>query len=278
MIQDIKPHFYKNSYVPVPPKEDSFILIYEKGKAFLKEEDGKINFPTFKELEKENSHIYKNYIYLFSIDQMTFYLVPHLSYEYLQEYQFQPVRLFRTLLPLELSFAGITGYQLYSWYKSRRFCGSCGKKMVHDEKERMVRCPSCGQMEYPKICPAVIVGITNGNKLLLSKYAGRSFTNYALIAGFTEIGETVEETVKREVMEEVGLKVKNLRYYKSQPWSFSDTILFGFFAELDGSDEIILEEEELSSAQWFEREKIPVHEKTVSLTNEMILAFKNGKI
>lgn len=150
--------------------------------------------------------------------------------------------------------------------------------MVHDEKERMVRCPSCGQMEYPKICPAVIVGITNGNKLLLSKYAGRSFTNYALIAGFTEIGETVEETVKREVMEEVGLKVKNLRYYKSQPWSFSDTILFGFFAELDGSDEIILEEEELSSAQWFEREKIPVHEKTVSLTNEMILAFKNGKI
>ena len=278
MIQDIQPYIYKNSYVPIPPKEDSYVLVYANGKVLLKEEDGKIQFPKFHELENENSHIYREYIYLFSINEMTFYLVPHLIYKNLSGYHMEPVRSFRTLLPQELAFAGITGYQLYSWYKSRKFCGNCGKRMLHDEKERMMRCSSCGQMEYPKICPAVIVGITNGNQLLLSKYAGRSFTNYALIAGFTEIGETIEETVKREVMEEVGLKVKNLKYYKSQPWSFSDTILFGFFAELDGKDEIVLQEDELSCAQWFEREKIPVYEKTVSLTNEMILAFKNHKI
>lgn len=97
--------------------------------------------------------------------------------------------------------------------------------MLHSQKERMMECPSCGNQEYPVLCPAVIVGITNGDKIILSKYEGRRFKRYALIAGFAEIGETIEETVHREVMEEVGLKVKNLRYYKSQPWSFSSTLL-----------------------------------------------------
>lgn len=133
-------------------------------------------------------------------------------------------------------------------------------------------------MEYPKICPAVIVGVTSGNRLLLTKYAGRDYKKYALIAGFAEIGESIEDTVRREVMEEVGLKVKNLRFYKSQPWSFSDTLLMGFYCELDGGDTITLEEEELSFAQWFEREEIPEGKDEISLTNEMIRSFKNGEI
>ena len=92
-------------------------------------------------------------------------------------------------------------------------------------------------MEFPKISPAVIIGLTHKNRLLLSKYAGRTYKKYALLAGYTEIGETVEETVSREVMEEVGLPVKNIRYYKSQPWPFSSTVLMGFFCDLDGDDE-----------------------------------------
>lgn len=150
--------------------------------------------------------------------------------------------------------------------------------MRHDTKERMVRCEKCGNMEYPKICPAVIVGVTSGNRLLLTKYAGRDYKKYALIAGFAEIGESIEDTVRREVMEEVGLQVKNLRFYKSQPWSFSDTLLMGFYCELDGGDTITLEEEELSFAQWFEREEIPEGTDEISLTNEMIRSFKNGEI
>ena len=96
-----------------------------------------------------------------------------------------------------------------------------------------------------------------------------------MLAGFTEIGESVEETVKREVMEEVGLHVKNLRYYKSQPWSFSDTLLMGFFAEVKGDDSITLDREELALAEWFERENIPVSESDISLTSEMIEYFRN---
>lgn len=99
---------------------------------------------------------------------------------------------------------------------------------------------------------------------------------YALIAGFTEIGETLEETVQREVMEEIGLKVKNIRYYKSQPWSFSSTLLCGFFCEVDGDTEITLDTEELSVGEWFDRDNIPVEDDGVSLTREMIVVFKTG--
>ena len=133
-------------------------------------------------------------------------------------------------------------------------------------------------MEYPKICPAVIVGVTKGDEILLTRYAGRSYKKYALIAGFAEVGETIEETVHREVMEEVGLKVKNLRYYKSQPWSFTDTLLMGFFCELDGEDGITLDTNELAMAEWFEREQMPVEAEDLSLTNEMMMAFKHGKM
>ena len=126
--------------------------------------------------------------------------------------------------------------------------------------------------------PAVIVGVTDGNRILMSKYAGRSYKKYALLAGFTEIGETVEETVAREVMEEVGLKVKNIRYYKSQPWAFSDTLLMGFYCDLDGDAEVTLDEEELALAEWFERDEIPVEPSRDSLTNEMIIKFKQGEV
>ena len=98
-----------------------------------------------------------------------------------------------------------------------------------------------------------------------------------MIAGFSEAGETLEETARREVMEEVGLKIRNLHYYASQPWSFSDTLLAGFYAELDGSDEIQLEREELSEGVWLSRDEIPVQDTSISLTGTMIERFRNGE-
>lgn len=108
----------------------------------------------------------------------------------------------------------------------------------------------------------------------MSKYAGRPYTNYALIAGFNEIGESAEQTVAREVMEEVGLKVKNIRYYKSQPWAFSGSLLLGFFCDLDGSDRITLDRNELAEAGWFKRDEIALTDDHLSLTREMIMQFK----
>ncbi|MBQ3856272.1 MAG: NUDIX domain-containing protein, partial [Ruminococcus sp.] len=110
------------------------------------------------------------------------------------------------------------------------------------------------------------------------RYAkNRNYSYDALVAGFTEIGETFEETVAREVGEEVGLKVKNIRYYKSQPWGYSGSILAGFFCDVDGSDKVCLDESELSSAVWTERSQITGQPDGFSLTNDMMMAFKNGK-
>lgn len=274
MIQDIAPHIYKNEYKPKKPAKNSYVMYFEDNKVLARFVGEEIEYPTFAEMEAENTDIYEEATYLFTIDETVFYLVDKLNYS--GNYEWIGKETFRQARPHHMAFAGITAYQLQNWYRSHQFCGKCGKPMKKDEKERMMFCESCHTREYPKICPAVIVGVTNENKLLLTKYAGRDFKKYALVAGFAEIGETIEETVKREVMEEVGLRVKNITYYKSQPWSFTDTLLFGFFCEVDGPSEVVLDEEELSVAEWFEREEIPVSEKTVSLTNEMILHFKHG--
>ena len=141
-----------------------------------------------------------------------------------------------------------------------------------------MRCAACGNMIFPRIAPAAIIGVTHGDKLLLSKYANRNYTRYGMLAGFIEIGETVEEGVAREVMEEVGLKVKNIRYYKSQPWGIAGNLSVGYYCDLDGDDETItLDENELSMAEWFSRDEIPYEDEGISLTGEMIRMFQQGK-
>ena len=116
----------------------------------------------------------------------------------------------------------------------------------------------------------------NGDRILLTKYAGRDFAHYALIAGFTEIGETFEDTVRREVMEEAGIRVKNIRYYKSQPWGIVDDLLAGFFCDVDGDPTIHMDSSELKEAAWHTRDEIVLQPTDHSLTNEMMTRFKNG--
>ena len=132
-------------------------------------------------------------------------------------------------------------------------------------------------MIYPRIIPAVIVGVTNGDEIVLTKYAGRDIPYYALVAGFTEIGESFEATVHREVMEEVGLRVKNIRYYKSQPWAIVDDLLAGFYCDVDGDPTIHRDDGELKEALWVKREDVILQPDDFSLTNEMMLTFKEGR-
>ncbi len=288
MIQDIAPHRYDNAYRPAPPAPDSFILWYEGQKALIQTagadpsginglQENTFTFPRFRDLEPANEGLYDHCTYLFSIDGQSFYLpeLPALTLPApASRFSMEPVAWFRSAQPRHLAFAGITGHQLFLWYQGHRFCGRCQTALVKDEAERMMRCPACGQMEYPKISPAVIIAVTDQSRLLLSKYAGRTYKRYALLAGFNEIGETLEETVRREVMEEVGLAVTNIRYYKSQPWSFSGTLLAGFFCDLAEPGTIRLDDHELALAQWFEREDIPLEdEEHASLTHEMIRYF-----
>ena len=134
---------------------------------------------------------------------------------------------------------------------------------------------ACTHKVYPRINPAVIIGVIDreDNKILLTKYR-TGFAQNALVAGFTEIGETLEETVKREVQEEVGLRVKNIRYYKSQPWGVALDILAGFFCEVEGDKEIKMDESELKYAEWVSPEDVILQVPDYSLTNEMMRLFK----
>ena len=143
--------------------------------------------------------------------------------------------------------------------------------------------PPWKQKPFLKICKSAAQAIRqysmieDGDRLLLTKYRRRVTGSVALIAGFCEIGETVEETAHREVMEETGVAIKNLRYYKTQPWVVSDTLLMGFFADLDGSDKIRLQEDELAVGEWVRREDLPLEHTQDSLTGEMIEQFRAHK-
>lgn len=194
-----------------------------------------------------------------------------------EDYRYEAARSLRQMVSKDICFAAMTAWHLFVWYRNNRFCGRCGSPTVHDRAQRMMRCPNCGNLIFPRISPAVIVAVTDGDRIVMSKYAGRSFTRYALLAGYTEIGETLEQTVHREVMEEVGLRVKNIRYYKSQPWGVDGNVLMGFFCDLDGDDTIHIDTTELSMAEWYDRHAMPAHDDGISLTREMMRAFEEGR-
>ena len=280
MIQDIFPHVFHNEFEVKSPTEDSCFFYFSEGSICLTE--GKSNtIPRFSALEDEVRNRFMSHCdYLFSIDQMDFFLVDETSVSLADTPGISLFKssILRELTPMWVSFSAVCASQLHRFYSSNHYCGCCGSEMIKSKKERSMVCSSCGNTVYPKIAPAVIVGIIHDGKLLLTKYAGREYTRYALLAGYTEFGETLEDTVNREVMEEVGLRVKNIRYYKNQPWGFSDSILMGYWAELDGSPQVTLDETELSTAVWMAPEDIPDDFTNISLTHEMILLFKNGKI
>lgn len=275
MIQDIAPHKFDNSYRHQKPQDTDYALCIKANKTLLISRDThSYEIPTIDEMETTFSKNGAQAIYLFSIDDKAYFLIEEIKGEIPSNMEWQNTQYFRLMEPRYQAFAAITATQLWRWRNSRRFCGRCGSPTEDSKTERALICPACGQIEYPKISPAVIVAITNGDKLLMSKYRDRPYSGYALIAGFVEIGESFEETVHREVMEEVGLTVKNVRYFKSQPWAFTDTEMIGFFAELDGDDTIRLQEDELAEAGWYTRDEIPDDETSISVGSEMKMAFK----
>lgn len=273
MIQDIYPHHLFNEYHPEKKCQAEDYVLAFGGKDLLVRDGAEIAFPRRAELD-----LHAECIFLFSLDELDFYLAAEevaapagYGYRSLRDLRYEFAG------PQEMLYVAYTGYHLAKWYRENRFCGTCGEKTIHSEKERARICPHCGRTIYPRLNPAVIVAVTNGDKIILTRYANRPIAYNALIAGFTEIGETLEECVAREVMEEVGLRVKNLRYYKSQPWGTADDILSGFFADVDGDTTIKIDRSELKLAEWTAREDIVGQPDDLSLTNEMMMLFKAGQ-
>lgn len=277
MIQDIKPHTYTVSYKVSKPHSNDCMLIYSHNGLLCKSNN---EFPVLTDLSAANPGICDKAIYLFTIDNCDFYTVigsevkSDGNFTYVQRHNLRFIR------PFWYCFAAMLGLHLHTWYSANVFCGRCGVKNEIYKAERAVRCPDCGKITYPQICPSVIVGIIDGDKILLTKYAPSHsrHKNYALVAGYNDVGESLEDTVRREVMEEVGLKVKNITYYSSQPWPLTCSLLIGYFCELDGDSSIKLDCNELSCAEWLTADEIPADsaDPTISLTGTMIYEFKKG--
>lgn len=276
MFQYIEPHTLNIAYQKPVPADNDYLIVFRNDQLLIYK-DEKFIFPTIADVSGYYAIDTARLIYLFNIDGRKFFLSPG-SLPETDDFNYQEVRSLMERQPRWLCFGGATAMHLARWYDNNRFCGRCAGTMVPSESERALCCPDCGQIVYPRINPVVIVGVTDGNRLLLGKNANSAYKNYGLISGFMEVGETLEDTVRREVMEEVGLRVKNIHYYKSQPWAFSESLLVGFFAEVDGNTEPYLDGYELSEATWFIREDLPAGDSNFSLTWNMIENFRAGNV
>lgn len=167
--------------------------------------------------------------------------------------------------------------QIVYWDKNHQFCGRCGAPTTNMKNERAKICPECGFISHTRLSPAVITAIVKDGKLLMARHGYRG-DMYGLIAGFVEPGETIEEAVERETMEEVGLKLKNIRYFSSQPWPFPNSLMIGFTAEYE-SGEIQVDRKEITEAKWFAVDEIPRIPSKMSIASELINWFlENYKI
>lgn len=172
-----------------------------------------------------------------------------------------PLRsLFTEQNPLSAKAARALG--LLNWRKAARFCSRCGAPLSDDEKETARQCTSCSTIVYPRISPCIIILVTRqradgkGREMLLARHVQRNQDMFTCIAGFMECGESVEECAAREVKEETGLKIKNIRYFKSQSWPFPEQLMIGLTADYAGGD-IKLQEDELAEAAWFTPDSLP---------------------
>ena len=160
--------------------------------------------------------------------------------------------------------------QLLEWRRNHKFCSHCGTETEAHASEYAMICPACGYHQYPRVQPCVITVITRGDdEILLAKNAKNKSNMYGLIAGFVEVGETLEEAVERETMEEIGLKLKNIQYLASQPWPFPSNLMIAFKAEYASGD-IVLQQDEISDAQFFKFEALPEIPFAGSIAHAMI--------
>ncbi|MBD2099792.1 NAD(+) diphosphatase [Leptolyngbya sp. FACHB-261] len=160
-------------------------------------------------------------------------------------------------------------FQVMEWDRTHQYCGHCATPMTQLPTERVKRCPKCGLVNYPRLSPAIIVLISRGEELLLARAHRFPSGMYSVLAGFVEPGESLEETVVREVREEVGIEVKDIRYFGSQPWPFPNSLMIGFTATYAGG-EIVVEAQELVEAAWFSKYNLPKVPPRVSIARKLI--------
>lgn len=273
MLNDIWPNRFSLNPLDNPSIEDNdYCLIFNKGNLLSHREKSLLKFKDIKD-------IYPNaqLRYFGRLNDNNIFFCEDDDIKERDGFLWKSMHFMRSDLDKHKLFAVSVAHHLNDWYSKNKFCGRCGQGTEEAKDEVALVCPKCGNIIYPKISPAIIVAITKGDEILLIKGANYKIDFFTIVAGFTEIGETFEETVVREVYEEVGIEVKNVRYYKSQPWPFSGSIMVGYFAEYSRG-EINIDPKEVLEAGWFKRDKLPnIPDDGISIAGEMIELFRRGE-
>lgn len=277
MLHEILPHKLHNEFRIQSPKPSDCIVVFDGNRTLLKKDGDGYVVPKVDELPSCACH------YLLSVDDTAFFLADDFRQALGPDgsvpdgFEFCGNRTFRGMKnPLE-RFAGVTSAHIAKWESLNKFCGRCGKPMVRGENERSMVCANCGNTVYPRISPVVIVAVHNGDELLMARNLDHpDKSRLFLISGFVEIGESLEQAAAREVLEEAGVRIKNIKYFGSEPWPFSESLISGFTAELDGDSAIHMQESELATAGWVHRKDIPPYDTSVSISCAMIENFRKS--
>ena len=185
------------------------------------------------------------------------------------DFSFQGLWFLYDYLDNELFNMAIKAKQIVIWDRTSIFCSCCGAKTKDKEKERAKECPDCGFVMFPRISPAIIVLVEKKDRILLARAVRFKENVYSVLAGFVEPGETLEEAVEREVEEEVGIKIKDIRYFGSQPWPFPDSLMIAFVAKYK-SGKIKIDKNEIVDAGWFSYDNLPAIPGNISIARRMI--------
>lgn len=252
-------------------KED-YYFIFENSKLLVKNINGQVKIPVTGDLiERDINLLHGRYFGVlkgcacYCIDKPTDY-TPNINMVFLE------LRQLCGIFGEKLFHLACRGLHLLRWFENNKYCNRCGT-LAEDKQDEIARiCPKCGFVNYPRISPAIIVAIVNKDKLLLAHNSRFADGMYSIIAGFVEPGETFEECVAREVREEVGIEVKNIKYFSSQPWPFPDSIMIGFTAEYaDG--EIKEDGIEILDAGWYRSDELPKTPSGGSVASKLIKWF-----
>lgn len=261
-------------------KESGLWFVMEGGRLLIKDEGGKqgMVIPTAGELEDSGiTLICKRFIG--SLGERPCYAAAIKEGQAPPEgLALKPLRALLTRLDTGLIWAAGRANHLIHWERTHHYCGTCGSHTEEKTDEQAKICPQCGLINYPRVSPAVIVAVVKNGQILLARNKQARIPFYSVLAGFVEPSETLEQCVEREVGEEVGITVENIRYFGSQPWPFPNSLMIGFTAEY-ASGEIQIDSGELSDAGWFDKNSLPRVPPALSIAGQLIEWFvKNRSI
>ncbi|GKU25747.1 NAD(+) diphosphatase [Clostridium folliculivorans] len=249
--------------------DDDFVFVFYNGNILVKIEQNSIKIPLLKEIKPINIK-YEDQFFIGEIAEIScFATETHSEIKLSEGFELMSLRDFANTVNECLFSAAGRANQILHWNRTNKFCGKCGAKTVTKEDEIAKVCPKCDHVMYPVICPAIIVAVIKGDQILLAHNSNFKNNMYSLIAGFVEAGEDLESAVKREVLEEVGIKVKNVRYHNSAPWSFPNSLMLGFIAEYESGD-IKVDGKEILYADWFDKDHFPNIPEKFTLARKII--------